>query len=85
MKPAACKRQNQDRVPGTAALIDGTGKQEEIFLTLFIVYPFICLLRNKVSVGRLPLNESPMCCSTDFFYACGQRIESKKDYEVTKP
>src|SRR5213593_2247922 len=75
--PLSCKVASGFSVPAAHAnpvIVPRTSSRVASFLTLFIVVSrSICFRNNKVSVRRLPLDESPLCRSTELFYIDGQR------------
>src|SRR6266516_294060 len=75
--PLSCKVASGFSVPAAHAnpvIVPRTSSRVASFLTLFIVVSrSICFRNNKVSVRRLPLDESPLCRSTELFYIYGQR------------
>src|SRR5437667_371239 len=75
--PLSCKAASGFSVPAAHAnpvIVPRTSSRVASFLTLFIVVSrSICFRNNKVSVRRLPLDESPLCRSTELFYIYGQR------------
>src|SRR5437867_43848 len=75
--PLSCKVASGFSVPAAHAnpvIVPRTSSRVASFLTLVIVVSrSICFRNNKVSVRRLPLDESPLCRSTELFYIYGQR------------
>src|SRR5438552_14449248 len=75
--PLSCKVASGFSVTAAHAnpvIVPRTSSRVASFLTLFIVVSrSICFRNNKVSVRRLPLDESPLCRSTELFYIYGQR------------